>query len=306
MVRRSEVRRVVRPIVGENAWQALRDVDRQVRRYRRRRVARLQEERRRRKELAALKLAAKAQQLEQHRAAQELRAMANDLTRLAVHFETDKWGDHRYTPHYQRHLEHLREKPINVLEIGIGGYKRTNRGGASLRMWKHFFPHGQIYGLDINDKSFVEEPRIRAFQGDQSDPELLSAIVSEIGRLDVVIDDGSHNPKHVIASFQTLFPLLADDGLYVIEDIQTSYWPEWGGREDINSPDTSMAMVKRLVDGLNYEEFVVDPYQPSYTDRHVVAIHCYHNLVFIEKGRNEEGTMKRTVLKRRYADSRAR
>jgi hypothetical protein len=228
-------------------------------------------------------------------------ATAADLTELAIRFRTDKWGAHRYTPHYQQHLQHLRRRPINLLEIGIGGYSRAGEGGASLRMWKHFFPHGNIYGLDIQDKSFVTEPRIRAFQGDQSDPELLRSIVAEIGQLDVVIDDGSHRPEHVIATFEILFPLLAEDGIYVVEDTQTSYWPEWGGSLDVDDPNTSMAMLKRLADGLNYEEFVVEPYEPSYTDMHVTAVHFYHNLVFIEKGHNAEGTRKRSILRKRYA-----
>lgn len=225
----------------------------------------------------------------------------DELTQLAIQFRTDKWGDHRYTPHYHRHLGHLRDKPVNLLEIGIGGYARERQGGASLRMWKHFFPQGKIWGLDIEDKSFVEEPRIRVFQGDQSDTELLTAVAEEIGRLDVVIDDGSHRPEHVIATFAFLFPLLADNGIYVVEDTQTSYWPEWGGRANVDDPRTSMAMLKRLTDGLNYEEFVTEPYKPSYTDLNVVGVHFYHNLVFIEKGDNTEGTRKRKILRKRYS-----
>lgn len=224
-----------------------------------------------------------------------------DLTALARHFHTDKWGDHRYTPHYEHHFAKLRRKPIRLLEIGIGGYARTGDGGSSLRMWKSFFPKGQIVGLDIEDKSFVDEPRIRTYRGDQSDPELLRRIVSESGRFDIIIDDGSHRPEHVQATFDVLFPLLADDGVYVVEDTQTSYWPEWGGQEAIDDPGTSMAMLKRLADGLNYEEFVVEPYEPSYTDLHVIGLHFYHNLAFIEKGDNAEGTRKRTILRTRYS-----
>ena len=228
-------------------------------------------------------------------------AEPDDLTQLAIRFRTDKWGDHRYTPHYQRHFAHLRDRPINLLEIGIGGYARDGQGGASLRMWKHFFARGNIYGLDIQDKSFVEEPRIRVFQGDQSDPDLLTSIVEEAGRLDVIIDDGSHVPEHIIATFKVLFPLLADDGIYVVEDTQTSYWPEWGGSAEVDDPGTSMAMLKRLADGLNYEEFVTEPYEPSYTDLNIVGVSFYHNLAFIQKGHNAEGTRKRKILRKRYS-----
>jgi hypothetical protein len=225
----------------------------------------------------------------------------NDLCALATRYKTDKWGVHRYAQHYQRHLEKLRHQPIKVLEIGVGGYKRPGEGGASLRMWKHYFPHAEIFGLDLEDKSHVDEARIRTFVGDQSDPVSLRSVAAEVGRLDVIIDDGSHRSPHVITTFATLFPLLAADGIYAIEDVQSSYWPEWQGSEDRRTGETTMNMVKDLVDGLNYEEFVDAEYDPTYTDRHVIAVHCYHNLVIVEKGLNTEGTNKRRVLKGRYA-----
>jgi hypothetical protein len=227
--------------------------------------------------------------------------LSMDLTELAQEFGSDKWGVHRYTPHYQRHFAHLRDREMLVLELGIGGYAREQQGGASLRMWKWFFPRAQVVGVDIQDKSFVNEPRIRAFEGSQVDRKLMRRIVRRFGNPTIVIDDGSHRPPHVIKSFQILFPMLADGGLYVIEDIQTSYWPDWKGSVDLDDPTTSMAMVKRLLDGLNHEEFLDESYEPSYTDLHVVAVHSYHNLVVIEKGDNREGSNKRAANQKWYA-----
>jgi cephalosporin hydroxylase len=283
MTLNTQVRDIVRPLVGEDRWAALRAGRGKL-------------------EHRARKLRKQATKVRAHRAAdRRMRSMATDLTQLAAHFGTDKWGAHRYAQHYQRHFDHLRTRPVRVLEIGIGGYSRAKQGGASLRMWKHFFPQGQIVGLDIHDKSFVEEHRIRAYQGDQTDPELLHRIVAESGPFDIIIDDGSHRPHHIIPTFGILFPLLADDGIYVVEDTQTSYWPEFGGSDDIDEPSTSMNFLKRLADGLNYEEFVDEPYDPSYTDTHVVSVTFYHNLVFIQKGTNAEGTRKKKILKERYA-----
>ena len=230
------------------------------------------------------------------------RLLGMTLTELAEEFGSDKWGVHRYTPHYERHFAHLRNDEIVVIELGIGGYAREQQGGASLSMWKWFFPRAQIVGVDIQDKAFVNEPRIQAFQGSQTDRKLMRRIVSTYGAPSLVIDDGSHRSRHVIKSFQILFPMLADGGFYVIEDIQTSYWPEWKGSLDLDDPNTSMAFVKRLLDGLNYEEFLPDDYEPSYTDLHVVAVHCFHNLVVIEKGDNREGSNKRIANPRWYRD----
>ncbi len=223
------------------------------------------------------------------------------LADLARHFQTDKWGQHRYAQHYQRHLEHLRDEPINLLEIGVGGYTDPARGGESLRMWKAFFPRATIFGLDLHEKSALEEDRIRIFRADQSQPHALRLVAEQIGRLDVVVDDGSHLSPHVRISFDTLFPLLHRDGIYAIEDLQTSYWPEFQGSEDRHDPNTSMALVKDLLDGLNYEEFVDENYEPTYTDLHITEVHAYHNLVFIQKGANTEGTRRRSLLRERYA-----
>lgn len=248
------------------------------------------------------RLARVVTEYEQHKddARRQLHRSTPDLVTLARKHGTDKWGTHRYAQHYDRFLEHLRDEPVHLLEIGVGGYADPARGGNSLRMWKEFFPRGQVFGLDIHDKSALEEDRIRIFRGDQGDPDSLRRVAGQIGRLDIVVDDGSHLSEHVITTFETLFPLLEPRGIYAVEDLQTSYWPEWHGSEDRNSPDTSMAMLKRLVDGLNHEEFVDEGYEPTYADRHVVAAHFFHNLAILEKGVNEEGTHKRSILKKRY------
>lgn len=222
------------------------------------------------------------------------------LTDIARRTRTDKWGVHYYTPHYERHLAHLRDEQFTLLEIGVGGYARSGQGGGSVRMWRRYFRRAQIVGLDIEDKSFVDRPRLATVVGDQTDPEVLTSVVDRFGAPLVVVDDGSHRPADIIATFETLFPLLPDGAVYAIEDTQTSYWPEFGGSEDRDSPDTTMAFVKRLLDGLNHEEFLDQAYEPSYTDTHVRAVHCYHNLVIVEKGENREGSNKRRVLPKRF------
>ncbi len=62
-----------------------------------------------------------------------------------------------------------------------------------------------------------------------------------------------------------------------------------------------MALVNDLIDGLNYEEYVDESYEPTYTDLHVVAVHAYHNLVFIERGENREGTNRRRASRTKDA-----
>jgi hypothetical protein len=221
-----------------------------------------------------------------------------DLPALAAWFGTDKWGDHWYARHYETHFRHRRRERLRLLEIGIGGYADPNRGGESLRMWKAYFPRAHVVGLDIARKDRLDEPRIRTVMGSQDDAGLLRRLSMTHGPFDIVIDDGSHQNAHVIASFQVLFPLLADDGLYVVEDTQTAYWPAFGGAPPgtAHAP-TSMNFLKSLADALNYREFPRGPdWTPDPLGAHIVGLHFYHNLVFIQKGRNDEPS---NVLDRR-------
>lgn len=224
------------------------------------------------------------------------RLFSNNLNKLAVLYGTDKWGAHYYTQHYHNHFYQLRKKKLNILEIGVGGYADLAEGGQSLRMWKRYFPKSNIYSIDIYDKSALQEKRIKIFQGSQVDESFLTEICNRIGLLDIIIDDGSHINSHVITTFKILFPILRKNGIYAIEDTQTSYWSKKGNEEfggdsaDLTNPSTSLNFLKSLTDCLNYEEFLVPGYKPSYFDKHIVSIHFYHNLVIMHKGSNSEGS----------------
>jgi len=217
-----------------------------------------------------------------------------DLIKLAEIYGTDKWGIHFYIPHYLTHFKPFRNRKINLLEIGVGGYENPKAGGESLRMWKRYFPLGKIYSIDIYDKSFNEENRIKIFKGSQVDELFLKEMLNEISPLDLIIDDGSHINSHVIESFKILFPFLKEGGIYVIEDTQTSYWPDYGGdSDDLENKQTIMNYFKKITDGLNHKELVNSDYQPTYFDEHIVSIHFYHNLIFIYKGKNDEESTKK-------------
>ena len=210
----------------------------------------------------------------------------NDLTRLASIYGTDKWGLHWYTPHYERYFRPIKSRPLNVLEIGVGGYEDAGQGGASLRMWKSYFRRSRIVGIDLYDKRHLSEDRIDIRQCDQTDENALRQLSSEYGGFDIVIDDGSHINEHVIRTFEILFPLLRPEGIYVVEDVQTAYWPSYGGGKD--HPGSSMAFFKNLVDGLNHMEFPIAQYRPSLYDLSIVEIAFVHNLIFVRKGTNDE------------------
>ena len=212
-----------------------------------------------------------------------------DLRALAMVHHTDKWGDHWYASHYDRHLRERRTEVRRVLEIGIGGYADPAQGGASLRMWRDYFPEAMIIGVDVYDKSPLREDRIQTVRGDQSDASFLASLGIAHGPFDLVVDDGSHVSADVVRTFLALFPSVVDGGIYAIEDLQAGYWPDLGGSStDTSSPETSVGFVKSLIDSLNFRERLAEHYEPTFLDEHVVAVHCYHNLVLVVKGDNDE------------------
>lgn len=221
------------------------------------------------------------------------------IKQLAIEHKCDKAaeGHHTYDKAYEFHFAPFRDKEINLLEIGVGGYNNPNEGGNSLRMWKEYFTDQftDIYSIDIFEKSAIEEDRITIWQGSQSDEIFLNNIADQIGGIDIIIDDGSHVNSDIIISFKTLFPKLNNGGIYVVEDIQTSYWEHYGGRITINHELhwTTMDFFKFIVDGLNYKEVATEyrgkgitPPEPMYFDLNILSIHFYHNLIFVYKGDN--------------------
>lgn len=153
------------------------------------------------------------------------------LHELAIRYVTDKditYG-HNYMPGYTALFECHRYRIHNLLEIGIGlgghyemmvqKYPAYTMGGG-LKMWRDYFPHAQIYGMDLYECP-IEEQRITTVVGDQSSRDDLLRIVEMMGgSIDIVIDDGSHWEVHQVFSFMVLASFMVAGGIYVIEDVQ--------------------------------------------------------------------------------------
>ena len=205
----------------------------------------------------------------------------NALERLGAEFEPTK-RLHNYLPYYWMHFRDIRFEVSRVLEIGL----QTDR---SIRMWEEFFPNATIYGIDVDPgcRRF-ESARRKIFIGDQSDRGFLRWVADEAGGgLDIVIDDGSHRVEHQLISFDTLFPMLTEHGIYVVEDT--------GGCVG----DPGLATVKaltRLVDSVmhwppgfrpeDWAHLTEFPHGALWADRHVIGVACYRWLVFVMRGDN--------------------
>lgn len=123
-----------------------------------------------------------------------------------------KW-DH-YFEAYDRHFSKFRGTAVNILEIGI-------YSGGSLEMWLDYFgDQATIYGVDLVPECVTyESERVKVFIGDQSNLAFWEHFVSVTPQMDIVIDDGSHKPRHQRRSFDMLWPHVRPGGVYVCEDV---------------------------------------------------------------------------------------
>jgi demethylmacrocin O-methyltransferase len=206
-----------------------------------------------------------------------------DLNLLAALYGTDKYGEHDYTPVYQDLMRHARGKPVRLLEIGVGGYAGA-LGGESLRMWESYFPRGEITGIDLYDKTTLSGGRVAVFQCSQVDGPKLTALARERGPFDFIIDDGSHHNAHQIETFALLWPHLKDGGIYIVEDVQTSYWPMYGGGPlgTEGYRRSAMQWFKDYADSVNLPEFLLPA--PGALDPGLASIAFHHNLIVLKKG----------------------
>jgi hypothetical protein len=167
------------------------------------------------------------------------------LDNLAKVYGTDKSSDkHNYCVKYEKYLPFNRYDKLNILEIGV-------LDGKSLLTWKDYYYRSNILGIDINpDCKKYEEERISVEIGSQADDKFLNQISNEYGPFDFILDDGSHLNEHVIYSFETLFQYVKSDGIYIVEDVATSYFPWYGG--GLNDSKSMMEYFKKLTDDINF------------------------------------------------------
>lgn len=136
---------------------------------------------------------------------------------------SDKSSQHGYDRYYERHLAHVRgasaDEPFNLLEIG---YSR----GASARAWLDIFERAHVYALDVVAPTHpLVHPRCSVLVGDQGEQATLDSVRDRVERARVIVDDGSHVPAHQLMAFNAWFAdLLEPGGVYIIEDVETSYW----------------------------------------------------------------------------------
>jgi len=210
--------------------------------------------------------------------------MSQDLIRFATdapHRLLMKWE--HYFSIYDRHFNRFRGKPVRILEIGV--YK-----GGGLDLWRDYFgPDATITGIDIFDAAKeLESPGTDIIICDQSNTANLERIFSKREPYDIIIDDGGHTMTQQIGSLKGLFPLLAPNGVYLIEDMHTAYWSKFEG--GLRNPSSSIEFIKKLIDYVNIDHFREPDMQQLYgplkksLKEQLISCSFYDSICVLEKG----------------------
>ena len=197
--------------------------------------------------------------------------------------DLNKWL--HYFDIYEENFSKYKKRKITILEIGIAK-------GGSLRMWKNYFSSdSKIVGIDINPecKKF-EKDNIKTYIGNQADVNFLGSVIKDIGKPDIIIDDGGHTSNQQILSFNYLFGHLNDKGTYLVEDTHTSYHSDFQDRQD---GFTFMDYAKSLPDKLNlwyqyndykiYKKEIKEKINMPYFTKNTHKISFYNSIVVFEK-----------------------
>lgn len=188
---------------------------------------------------------------------------------------------------YDRHFARFRNKPVVILEIGVFH-------GGSLQMWKQYFgPEAKIYAIDIDPRcKQLEEENIQILIGSQSDRKFLQEVKQVLPKIDILIDDGGHMMKQQIITFEELFDHVKENGVYLAEDLHTSYWLKFGGGHKRRG--TFIEYSKNFIDAINAYHSVQKSLQPDEFTKSVDSLHYYDSILVIEKGIRDKPFSRRT------------
>lgn len=155
------------------------------------------------------------------------------LDEIGLNFQTDKSSiGHDYLRHYDKVFSDFRDADFTLIEIG-------GLNGASLKSWQEYFTHARIVCIDIDERvKEFETDRIVVEIGNSGSTEFLRSIAARYPNPAIVIDDGSHRWDHQRIAFDALFPFVQSRGLYVVEDIHTSYESGFSGADNLPFTET--------------------------------------------------------------------
>ena len=155
-------------------------------------------------------------------------------------FRSSKY--YKYFKNYEDILSNFGGQDVTMIEIGV-------QDGGSLKIWQEFFgPNSKIIGVDLNPecKKFESE-NIQIYIGSQSNKNFWTKLFKEVGKVDIIIDDGGHTNQQQIITTINCVPNIKDGGMLIVEDVHTSYLKRF------NNPSkySFINFVKKTIDDIN-------------------------------------------------------
>ena len=195
----------------------------------------------------------------------------------------DKWEP--YFNAYHRHFERFRGKSVTFVEVGV-------QSGGSALMWRWYFGENLRYiGIDVN-------PNVKKFEsdwativlGDQASENFWVDFKKQFPEpIDIFLDDGGHTMPQQLQTITSAYSLVRPGGVFVCEDLETSYVPEFGGNPDfrVSKSDTMVGFSKSFVDFVNGPSKYVNADELEGLESEMVkmtdSVHFYSQIVFLEK-----------------------
>jgi len=142
---------------------------------------------------------------------------------------TDKNSRHSYLPFYETLLKPIKDSATNILEVGIGDFGEKN--GGSLLIWSKYFTNATIYGIDILPinrvlDELIQNKSIKLYI--ETDAYNQNFITSQLKntKFDFLLDDGPHTLESQEKFIELYSPLLSENGILIVEDVQNMAWLE--------------------------------------------------------------------------------
>lgn len=219
-----------------------------------------------------------------------------ELNELMVKYGTDKQRDvHNYVQFYEQYFTKLKKEKLKILEIGI--YRPPINGhasvGASLKTWQDYFVNSKIYGVDLGTFKDVDSDRIQTIVANQEtrykigDINGLNDVIENFGSdYDVIIDDGGHTMLQQQLTLGFMFKFLKPKGLFIIEDLHTSYFAPHA-YNNTNTQNTTLKMIQDYFKNNSIEsEFMLDE-EKDYLNKNIEKVELHKGnhseIVFISK-----------------------
>tara|TARA_B100001057_G_scaffold387712_1_gene394974 strand:+ start:3290 stop:4138 length:849 start_codon:yes stop_codon:yes gene_type:complete len=190
---------------------------------------------------------------------------------------TIKWDN--YFEIYSNILDKYINKKITFVEVGVGN-------GGSLFMWKKFFGHrARIIGIELNPEAKkLEKNGFEIFIGDQANPNFWKNFYKQVGKIDILLDDGGHKNIQQITTFMESIRYIKKGGKIIVEDTHTSFMKKKGFKNP--SQYSFINFCIHLIENMHRRNPMLEK-NLNYYSKKIKQINFYDSVVEIDISENK-------------------